>query len=175
MKNRVVAIVVTYNRCELLLEAIEALRKSCEKCDIFIIDNASTDGTKDKLTLYIDQKTIFYFNTGRNLGGAGGFNFGVRKAYEAGYDYIWLMDDDTIVEKDTLTELLDQAKTLKGKFGWLSSLALWIDGNECLMNYQEIDKKLDYRLKIILYGGMIRNIQKEFQKSILAILFLQVR
>ena len=90
MKNRVVAIVVTYNRCELLLEAIEALRKSCEKCDIFIIDNASTDGTKDKLTLYIDQKTIFYFNTGRNLGGAGGFNFGVRKAYEAGYDYIWL-------------------------------------------------------------------------------------
>lgn len=38
MKNRVVAIVVTYNRCELLLEAIEALRKSCEKCDIFIID-----------------------------------------------------------------------------------------------------------------------------------------
>ena len=39
MKNRVVAIVVTYNRCELLLEAIEALRKSCEKCDIFIIDN----------------------------------------------------------------------------------------------------------------------------------------
>ena len=49
------------------------------------------------------------------------------------------MDDDTIVEKDTLTELLDQAKTLKGKFGWLSSLALWIDGNECLMNYQEID------------------------------------
>lgn len=48
MKNRVVAIVVTYNRCELLLEAIEALRKSCEKCDIFIIDNASTDGTKDK-------------------------------------------------------------------------------------------------------------------------------
>ena len=128
MKNRVVAIVVTYNRCELLLEAIEALRKSCEKCDIFIIDNASTDGTKDKLTLYIDQKTIFYFNTGRNLGGAGGFNFGVRKAYEAGYDYIWLMDDDTIVEKDTLTELLDQAKTLKGKFGWLSSLALWIDG-----------------------------------------------
>lgn len=51
------------------------------------------------MTLYIDQKTIFYFNTGRNLGGAGGFNFGVRKAYEAGYDYIWLMDDDTIVEK----------------------------------------------------------------------------
>ena len=67
MKNRVVAIVVTYNRCELLLEAIEALRKSCEKCDIFIIDNASTDGTKDKLTLYIDQKTIFFFKTGQEF------------------------------------------------------------------------------------------------------------
>lgn len=117
------------------------------------------------------------------------------------------MDDDTIVEKDTLTELLDQAKTLKGKFGWLSSLALWIDGNECLMNYQEIDKDWNSEKKNILNGrlrcqaatfvslfinrvaveevglpikdyfiwGMIRNIQKEFQKSILAILFLQVR
>ena len=154
MEKRIVAIIVTYNRCELLLEALDALKNCIGNCDIFVIDNASTDGTKDKVTPYIDQKMIFYFNTGRNLGGAGGFNFGVRKAYEAGYDYIWLMDDDTIVKKDTLTELLEQAKALKGNFGWLSSLALWIDGNECLMNYQEIDKDWNSEKKNILNGRL---------------------
>ena len=63
MEKRIVAIIVTYNRCELLLEALDALKKCIGNCDIFVIDNASTDGTKDKVTPYIDQKMIFYFNT----------------------------------------------------------------------------------------------------------------
>ena len=43
--KRIVAVVVTYNRCELLKECIEALRSIEEKIDIMVVDNASTDNT----------------------------------------------------------------------------------------------------------------------------------
>ena len=50
-------------------------------------------------------------NTGANIGGAGGFNLGMRWAVEVGYEYVWVMDDDCITLKNTLQELL-KAETL---------------------------------------------------------------
>ena len=74
----VAAVVVTYNRKELLKEAIDALlMQSVAEADVLVVDNASTDGTKDYIADYIDQGQIIYINTGENLGGAGGFNFGI--------------------------------------------------------------------------------------------------
>ena len=79
---------------------------------------------------------IRYFNTGANLGGAGGFSFGMRKAVELGYAYIWAMDDDTYAEPDALKALLDADRALNGNYGFLSGLALWTDGTICNMNRQ---------------------------------------
>ena len=56
--------------------------KSSVECDILIIDNASTDNTKERVGKYIDNKKTFYYNTGENIGGAGGFNLGIKIAYE---------------------------------------------------------------------------------------------
>ena len=74
--ERAAAVVVTYNRKDLLLKNIEALTAQTRKdlLDILIIDNASTDGTKGQLKSYIDTNRIIYENTGANLGGAGGFH-----------------------------------------------------------------------------------------------------
>ena len=94
--NKIVAVVVTYNRKELLEENIKALlNQSYENLDILIIDNASTDGTEKVVKKYVSDK-LKYMNTGANLGGAGGFNFGIRQAIERNYDYCWVMADDTI-------------------------------------------------------------------------------
>ena len=80
-QKHVGTIVVTYNRRNLLKDCIEALLKqNYKKQEILIIDNASTDGTKEYIDNLIDNKKVFYFNTGANLGGAGGFNYGVREA-----------------------------------------------------------------------------------------------
>lgn len=133
--NEVVAVVVTYNRKELLKECIEALLLN-QKCDILIIDNASTDGTKEYIKEYIKMENIIYENTGDNLGGAGGFNYGIKEAVKLGYSYIWIMDDDSIVMKDTLERLLEADNRLKGKYGFLSSVALWKDNTICNMNIQ---------------------------------------
>ncbi|MBQ9406321.1 MAG: glycosyltransferase family 2 protein [Desulfovibrio sp.] len=142
---QIAVVVVTYNRCQLLLENIEALREQdfCERYDVLIIDNASTDGTQDEVKALLEKETeasglmrLKYQNTGANLGGAGGFQYGVRWAVEHGYEYIWLMDDDCLPRPDALTALTTAGKKA-GNFGWLSSKALWKDGSLCAMNVQK--------------------------------------
>lgn len=135
MTKPVAAIVVTYNRLVLLEECIAALLAQTDQSfDVLIIDNASTDGTGERMKDYVRNGSIQYFNTGKNSGGAGGFNYGLRKAYELGYEYFWLMDDDTIPTETALEELL-KAKAIVGEdFGFLCSYAVWTDGNDCLMN-----------------------------------------
>ena len=138
MQSNIAAIVVTYNRSSLLRECIDALKMSSIAVDIVVVNNASTDNTEDMLQTEINNKEIIYYNTGKNLGGAGGFHFGMKKAYELGYEYLWLMDDDTIVCEKSLDTLLDAEKKLHNKFGYLSSIALWTDGTECKMNQHTI-------------------------------------
>ena len=139
MKNsgKVIIVVVTYNRKELLKECIENIEKQYYKnYKILIVDNASTDGTKEMLEEYVKDEKIIYRNTGANLGGAGGFNYGIKEAYKIGCEYIWIMDDDCMVHKDTLTTLLNADKQLKGDYGFLASKVLWKDGKVCRMNVQ---------------------------------------
>ena len=140
--KRVGTIVVTFNRKKMLKECIESLLKqSYDNQEILIIDNASTDGTADYIKKLIDDKKVFYFNTGENLGGAGGFNYGVRKALKRDYDYIWLMDDDSIAEdKDALKILVDKAAYLKDDFSFLAGLVKWTDGSLCSMNVPKLDE-----------------------------------
>ena len=94
--QKVASIVVTYNRKAILLENLKMQFEQDESIVIYIIDNASNDGTKDYLEEQgiLSLKNIYYFNTGTNLGGAGGFEFGLKKAYDAGYNWFLLMDDD---------------------------------------------------------------------------------
>lgn len=142
--DRVAAVVVTYNRLEMLKKSISALEQQSYSCDILIIDNASTDRTGRWAEEYAaNSRSVFYHNTGANLGGAGGFNRGMRKAVELGYDYVWIMDDDCIPDPDSLEKLMTADKMLGGpvNYGFLSSKVLWTDGSQCLMNRQKFKKQ----------------------------------
>ena len=78
---KIAAVVVTFNRKEYLVKNIEALLAQVNApMDILIIDNASTDGTEETIRHYMDAGQIHYENTGENLGGAGGFNFGMMRS-----------------------------------------------------------------------------------------------
>ena len=166
-----ISVVVTYNRLNLLKECIEALLKSSVKNDILIINNCSTDGTYDflqniekELFIYnvklkiidiksigeIDYKNepnsyIYVYNSSVNLGGAGGYNIGVRIATKLKYKYLWLMDDDTIVYENSLFELYNVKNKLNDDFGFLSSKVLWKDLNICKTNVQR--KKVAKKIK----------------------------
>lgn len=134
--NSIAAIIVTYNRRALLNENIHALENQTAKnLDLLIIDNASTDGTEEMVKELAETFTnINYFNTGANLGGAGGFQYGIKKAVELKYDYLWIMDDDCIPTETALQELLNAADFLDNNFGFLSSQVLWKDNSICKMN-----------------------------------------
>lgn len=152
--NEIACIVVTFNRKLLLQENIKALvnqermSKDRNVIDIIIIDNASTDGTKESIQKYIDENLISYVNTGSNLGGAGGFSYGIRLAYEKGYKYAWIMDDDTIPKLDAGKALYSKAKVLDREFSFLCSVVKWTNGELCKMNRQLIDRNWLEKLKL---------------------------
>lgn len=103
------AVIVTYNRKSLLIECLAALMRQTRQLDaIYIVNNASTDGTEHYLEQqgWLSNNIIHLFNLTENLGGAGGFAFGVDKAFKNGFNYIWLMDDDGIPHENCLEILL---------------------------------------------------------------------
>lgn len=130
-----VAIVVTYNKKEYLKENIEALLKqSIQEFDIYIIDNASTDGTYNYVEdIVLENSRIEYINTGANLGGCGAFSFGIKKAYYAGYSNIWTLDDDVVPKQTAFEELLNVAKE-NPNYGFLASTILWTNAEWNQMN-----------------------------------------
>ena len=98
-------VVVTYNRKKLLLECINALQNQTYKLSkIIIIDNNSNDGTEKYLyeNGVFESDIIDYQYQSKNLGGAGGFYQGIRKSLQEHYDWVWIMDDDTIPTENAL-------------------------------------------------------------------------
>lgn len=159
---RTVAVVVTYNRVDMLRYTIQSLLEQQASCDILVVDNASTDSTESLMRSYVNEyEGIKYHRLDSNLGGAGGFNAGIRLAVEADYDYIWIMDDDCQPKTDALTELLMAAECLDNQFGWLSSVALWTDGKECKMNRQKLRKSF-YDYSHLLKESLVQAEQATF-------------
>ena len=105
----VAAVVVTYNRRQLLARCLEAIRAQTAQLErIYVIDNASTDGTAEMLDEagFLEDGRIELCRLPTNTGSAGGFHAGMRRAYEAGHAWLWLMDDDGYPAPDCLERLL---------------------------------------------------------------------
>ena len=102
--DKVIAVVVTHNRQQLLSQCIDALRNQTRKPDkILVVNNYSTDNTES----WLQQQNNIEFITQINVGSAGGFYTGIQTAYKKGYNWIWLMDDDGYVTHDALEKLLE--------------------------------------------------------------------
>jgi rhamnopyranosyl-N-acetylglucosaminyl-diphospho-decaprenol beta-1,3/1,4-galactofuranosyltransferase len=108
---RIAAVVVTYNRLELLQRLVKALGEVPELDQVLVVDNASTDGTAEWLA-GLDVDRVHGRTLDHNSGGAGGFHDGLAWAVERGADLVWLMDDDGLPEADCLALLLERAHDL---------------------------------------------------------------
>ena len=111
MKNaKVAAIVVTYNRKELLNQTLQAIMdQTYEVNKILIVDNASTDGTQQLLEKWKKSfpSKLSVIRLEENIGGAGGFYKGIKSSIcSEHFDWLWLMDDDAIPSKNALESLL---------------------------------------------------------------------
>ena len=152
----IAAVIVTYNRLGLLKECLQSvLNQENQSCDVLLVDNASTDQTEAYCSDLAKKNTrIKYFRLNENTGGAGGFNYGIRKAAELGYEHIWIMDDDTVPYPDCLDKLMQADHLLGGpeNYGYLSSAVFWTDGTECKMNRQKLNKKFFDKLQYLDQG-----------------------
>lgn len=110
--SHIVAVILTYNRKELLKHSLDAVYSQTRPCDsVIVIDNASHDGTKQML-LDAEYSNLDVYVLSRNIGASGGFNAGFRLAYRHGADFIWMMDDDVTPEPDALQRLLEADELL---------------------------------------------------------------
>jgi len=131
-QDTICAVVVTYNRKDLLIECLDALIKQTRPLEaIYLIDNFSNDGTAELLLEngYLEKlphknlnepfemeitsnnkPKIYYVRMNENTGGAGGFYEGQKRAYDRGFDWLWLMDDDGFAPDNCLEVILKDAK-----------------------------------------------------------------
>ena len=102
-------IVLNWNGWQDTIECIEScLKLTYPRYRIVIVDNGSADGSVLKLQERFPGIDIL--QAGKNLGFAGGNNVGIRHALEQGADYVWLLNNDTIVDPTALAELVNAAK-----------------------------------------------------------------
>ncbi len=128
-----VAVVVTYNRRELLLESLTALLGQSRPPDaVVVVDNASTDGSGDAVREAFPAVRLLALTV--NTGGAGGFAAGIRAAQELDADAIWLMDDDTVPEPGALAALLAARAASTRTPAVVASRVVWTDGRDHPMN-----------------------------------------
>lgn len=141
------AVVVTYNRKTLLEECIRSLLLQEQKLDaIYVINNASTDGT-DKFFetggIFSNVGSIRHIKLEKNLGGAGGFNYGIRQAYQDGFEWIWVMDDDTIPTESALLAFKNAIDFLPPKVGFLASNVRSIEDTPMNIPIVKLDNHAD--------------------------------
>ena len=132
----VCAVVVTYNRRDLLRECLTAIDAQTRRVDrLLVVDNASTDGTA--AMVHEEFPDAVLVELARNEGSAGGFHEGMRAALATGARWQWVMDDDTIPRPDALERLFAARDRLDGSADpvMLYSKVLWTDGRMHPMNF----------------------------------------
>jgi GT2 family glycosyltransferase len=131
--SSVCAVVVTYNRAELLAECLDRLQAQTRPPDrILVLDNASTDETPELLAT---RDGIEVLRLEENGGASGGFASGIQHAYDTGdEDWFWLLDDDTFADPGCLAALLDGARRAPARPSLLASVVRWRDGRLHPMN-----------------------------------------
>lgn len=100
-------VICNYNKKDYVLNCIRSVLESKNQdFDLYVADNASTDGSVEAIKeTYGDAVTVLV--NPENLGGSGGFNLGIRKILEEGYEYLCCLDNDILVDENAIGALAD--------------------------------------------------------------------
>lgn len=139
-QERIVAVVVTYNRRELLEQTLAGIEAGELTPDtVIIVNNASTDGTEEFLVGYKSSLATDIVHLPQNVGGAGGFTVGIDRALNRhAADLVWVMDDDTEPTENTLSEAYrawgDYSPVRAERPAVVASKVVWTNGQDHPMN-----------------------------------------
>lgn len=122
--TRILAIIVTYNSSRWVERCLGSVLGSSVPLDVFVVDNASTDGCVDLVSSVCPEAVIV--RSKENLGFGAANNIGLKYALEKGYDYVYLLNSDAWLEEDTVAVMLDADP--EKNFGILSPVQMDAEG-----------------------------------------------
>jgi len=110
MNATVFILILNWDGWQDTIECVESCQKlNCSDFRIIVVDNGSNDDSVALLRKHFPQLALI--ETGKNLGFAGGNNVGIRYAVDHGAEYVWLLNNDTIIDPAALGELLKMAES----------------------------------------------------------------
>jgi GT2 family glycosyltransferase len=130
---KIAVVIVTFNRCDELVKTICAIQnQGILENDIIVINNNSTDNTKNILDS--NYKNIQSIHLNENIASAGGFSKGMQTAFEKGYDWVWLFNDDSRPVEGSLKSILTHLNSDKIQIGLLK-IANKDENNKAVLLY----------------------------------------
>ena len=150
MRKNVFTIIVTHNGERWIKDTIQSLFKSIYSCSIVVVDNGSSDKT---LKILSEFKEIKLIENQLNLGFGQANNIGIKYSQKKKADYIFLLNQDAKVERDTISDLVNVLEKNKN-FGIISPLHYDGKGDKYDFNFRKytdvnFGKKNLYETKFI--------------------------
>ncbi len=137
MNSKVVILVLNWNRKEITCACLDSLKElAYDNYEVLAIDNGSEDGSDEEIRKRHSWVNIL--QNGENLGYAEGNNRGVRWALDRGADYVFIINNDTKVNRDCVRQLVETAERNQS-YGILGPVAF------------------DYEEKMVLPSGFVIN------------------
>ncbi len=144
---KISVVIVTYNGDQWIEEVIKSLYSSTIEVKIIVVDNNSSDKTISIVKRYND---VDLTELKTNLGFGPANNIGLKKSYEAEFDYVFLLNQDAWINPNTITDLV-KAHQKQSEFGVISPMHLngkgdaldykfsrYIGPNKCKNLYSDI-------------------------------------
>ncbi len=175
--KKIGCVILNWNNYPDTLACLDSLLKAKGNFSIYLVDNNSSDRSVTKILEWFDKNKLncrvleeseflsykpkskdsrfFLIKNDENYGFAGGNNIGINFALNQLNDYIMLLNNDTLVHHNFLSQLVKKISS-SAKIGSVQSLMLSIDGKSIDSTGQE------------MIGGKIQDIAhgKNFEKSI---------
>ena len=133
MRRKIHTIIVTYNGSKWIKECLESLYASSFQTEIIIVDNGSLDDTLNIVVAFFPEVTLL--KQSENLGFGKANNIGISYALKKKATAVFLLNQDTKVEKSTIESLLN-AISEHPEIGILSPLQLNWKGTELEYYFQ---------------------------------------
>ena len=122
---KVFIIILNWNGLKDTLECLESvLKMDYPNFKVIVVDNGSTDNSVT--VIREDYPQVIIIENGENLGYTGGNNVAMSYAMKNGADYTWLLNNDTIVEVNTLNKLVFSAES-SPDIGIISAIIYFYD------------------------------------------------
>jgi GT2 family glycosyltransferase len=149
--KKITIVVLHYINQKLTSNCLESIKKLNTKdliLQIIVVNNNPKENLKDLKRKF---KRFIFLDTGENLGFAEGNNVGIRKALDWGADYVFIVNNDTILDKNLVVQIFKVA-SLNNQIGIVAPKIYFAPGYE----YHKMRYKESERGKVFWYtGGLI--------------------